>query len=65
MMAVRGVAGQQVELDVVAPAALSDIRVNGTPLSITSVATMDDAQAAVIRIRWTLRATTAEVTVRP
>jgi glycogen debranching enzyme len=65
VMAVRGVAGQQVELDVVAPAALSDIRVNGTPLSSTAVTTMDDEQATVTRIRWTLQATTAEVTIRP
>ena len=62
---VRGVAGQHVVLEVVAPARLSTVRVDGVDVPSASVTAVVSGEVAVVRVRWTLRAPAAVFTIGP
>ena len=58
----RGVVGQRVELEVVAPAALGVVRVDGVAVPSAQVSTTAVGGVAVVRLAWTLEGGEATVT---
>ncbi len=64
-VAVHGIVGQRVELEVVAPTPMRDISVDGKPLPAASVTATDEEGAVITRFGWVLEASRAEVHIGP
>lgn len=64
-VSVRGVVGQRVVLEVIAPTPLSDVRVNGAAVHADSITAEASNGVAVMRVFWTLETPSAVVTLGP
>ncbi len=62
---VRGVVGQQVELEIVSPAPLHSAWVDGHPLPATALTTTHDGGVYTVRVQWKLDASGAKVKIGP